>query len=697
MESQNFGHKHPLLLMANEEAQSNQTEASPTHDDHYCSRYGEKMSSGPSFGCAECRFYLHKECAEAPSQIHHPFHRDHPLCLLPTPPAKSGYYKGFICNFCGEEGKKFDYHCSSCNIDLHIKCALFTLNLAEKRVGELKPIACRDPSISTELGNAKCFGCWEPLVACRDPSISTELGNAKCFGCWEPLVDSIYYSRDCGFNLHQKCADLPLQIDYPGHRKHPLILQFNSQIFTCVICQDTTIRIGFFYRCSLCNFGIHIACLSPPTIEDKGHRHPFTLFLRPFPFTCDACGIEGNRFPYMCSSCSLLVHKECISLPRTIKFMWHEHPISHTYFLPRHESKNWDCVVCLKGVNMEHGSYSCSNCHFVVHVNCVLKRKNWYYVIETDKQLGDILALLSDMNSFTVIERNKDGEATEIKHFSHVHNLMLSDKVVKDDKYCDGCMLSISDSFYYCSLCEIFFHKICAEFPKKKHDWFHFCQLPYILISGQFFKCSDCLYVSNGLAYKCERCETQMCMRCSNLLDTVTCQGHEHPLSFYVEYEGQCNACGENRRGAFKCKECNFAVGGDCIDLPCTIRHKCDEHLLTLTYHDDDTYSKRQFCDVCEEDRNPNLWFYHCAICDTCVHPRCVLGRGRYPYMKLGKRYEFKDHPHPLTLVKKMYYYPECSACDKHCLDLALECQEPTCGYIIHWDCFGSSSGLREY
>ncbi|XVF43550.1 hypothetical protein PTKIN_Ptkin02bG0049000 [Pterospermum kingtungense] len=671
MESQNFGHEHPLLLMFNEKAQSNQSEASPTQ---YCSRCGEKMSSGQSFRCAEeeCGFYLHKECAEAPSQINHPFHRDHPLCLLPKPPAK--YSSGrFICDFCGERGKMFDYNCSSCNLDFHIKCALFTYNLAEKSVGELKPIASKDPSISTELG------------------------NAKCFGCWEPLVDSIYYSPDCGFNLHQKCAALPFQIGFPGHRKHPLILQFSGEIFHCVICQDTK-RRGFFYCCSLCNFVIHVACLSlPSTIEDEGHQHTFTLLLRPFPFTCDACGMEGNRFPYMCSSCSLQVHKECISLPRTIKFMWHEHPISHTYFLPRHESDNWDCVLCLKGVNMEHGSYSCSNCHFVVHVNCVLKRKNWYYLREIDKQLGDILALLSDMNSFTVIERNKDGEATEIKHFSHVHNLMLSDKVGKDDKYCDGCTLAISDSLYYCSQCDFLLHKICAEFPKKKHYWGHFCQLPLFLVSDHIFQCSWCRYVSNGFAYKCEECKQQMCMRCSNFLDTVTCQGHEHPLSYYVEYEGQCNACGENRKGAFKCKKCNFAVDANCLLLPCTTRQKCDEHLLTLTYHDNDTYSKRQFCDICEEDRNPNLWFYHCAICDTCVHPQCVLGRGRYPYVKLGKRYEFKDHPHPLTLVKKMHYYPECSACDKHCLDLALECQEPRCKYIIHWDCFGSSSGLREY
>ncbi|XWS63980.1 hypothetical protein CRYUN_Cryun06bG0147900 [Craigia yunnanensis] len=93
MESQDHGHEHPLVFI---EEQSNQSEASP----HECSRCGELMS-GPSFSCADCGFYLHKECAEAPSQINHPFHRKHPLCLLSNPPAKY-FWRRFDCDFCGE-------------------------------------------------------------------------------------------------------------------------------------------------------------------------------------------------------------------------------------------------------------------------------------------------------------------------------------------------------------------------------------------------------------------------------------------------------------------------------------------------------------------------------------------------------------------------------------------------------------------
>ncbi|XVE91937.1 hypothetical protein REPUB_Repub01dG0054100 [Reevesia pubescens] len=668
MESPYFGHEHPLVF--NEE-HINQSEAA------HCSRCGEVMS-GPSFSCAECGFYLHKECAEAPLQINHPFHRDHTLSLLPNLPATAAFGGSFFCNFCGEKGEMFVYHCS-CDINLHIKCALFTYKIAEKNFGKLKGIEYKDPFVSNENDNKK-------------------LGSAKCFGCREPLLDSVYYSLHSGLNLHKKCGELPFEIDYPCHYKHPLVLQFSVPTLSCSICQDQdyTNRIGFFYCCSPCNFTVHIACLSPPPIvEDKGHQHPFTLFFRQIVFTCDACGVDGNCAPYMCLNCKLLVHKKCISLPRIIKFAWHDHPIFHNYSLQRHESKNSVCVICRDEVNTQYGSYYCSDCRFIVHVNCILKRQRWYYIIEPD----DNWTLLSDLStdSFTVIQQNRDGKATQIKHFSHEHNLELSDKVIEDDKYCDGCTLSISDSFYYCSLCDFFLHKRCAESPKKKHLWFHASQQALTLVSDYIVKCPTCLYVCNGFAYKCDDCLKYICLRCVMVTptpDTFTIQGHEHPLSFYWEYEGHCNACGIKLYEAFNCKRCNFALDRTCLQLPHKARHKCDEHLLTLTSHDSNTYSKYHFCDLCEEDRNPSHWFYHCAICDTSAHSKCVLGR--YPSIKLGKSFQIEEHPHRLTFVKKMYYYPKCFECGDPCQDLAVECAEFGCEFIAHWDCI-VPSGLREH
>ncbi|KAL4302868.1 hypothetical protein GQ457_10G027450 [Hibiscus cannabinus] len=402
MEPQNFGHQHPLLF--------NEEESNPSELGH-CSKCGEVMS-GPSFSCAEpeCEFYLHKECAEVPLQITHPFHRDHPLLLLSNPPTDQGYDGGFWCTFCGERGEMFVYHCS-CNIDLHIKCAFFTFNFAERNFPHLQDVAYKDPSISTQNSNK-------------------ELESSKCFACWEPLFDSAYYSLDCGFNLHKKCVELSSEINYPLHYQHPLRLQFSVENLPCNICYNIH-RFGLSYYCSLCNFTIHIACLSPPpTVQGKVHQHTFTLFFRQIPFTCDACGVQGNSVPYLCLNCNLLVHKKCISFPPIIKFLWHEHPLFHSFFIRIDDSKsqNWDCVVCLDEVNTKHGSYYCSECHFILHVTCAIADEKAYSEIESIDKFNESRVLSED--SYIVIERNEGGKVIKIKHFTHEHNLVLCDKAV---------------------------------------------------------------------------------------------------------------------------------------------------------------------------------------------------------------------------------------------------------------------------
>ncbi|MBA0577569.1 hypothetical protein Golob_027469 [Gossypium lobatum] len=196
-----------------------------------------------------------------------------------------------------------------------------------------------------------------------------------------------------------------------------------------------------------------------------------------------------------------------------------------------------------------------------------------------------------------------------------------------------------------------------------------------------------CFHITNGFAYECSECESSTCLRCVIALTpgARTCLKHEHPLRFYRQCEGKCNACSRYSWRAFCCKDCNFVLHLGCFSLPITAQHKCDEHLLSLTHHDDNNYSESHYCDICEKSRDPNSWFYHCAICDTSAHVGCVLGK--YPFLKLKSIYEEKYHPHPLTIVKKKYYYPDCDKCDKPCEDLALECSKSECKYIVHWNC----------
>ncbi|MFQ6627910.1 hypothetical protein Gotur_008189 [Gossypium turneri] len=207
-ESNNYDHQHPLLLILKQEQLIGVTD---------CSRCGEKVSA-PCFCCAQhCGFYLHKVCAEAPLELNHPFHHDRPLLLMQKPP----YSGEYICDFCNELDNKFVYHCS-CGLDFHNQCALFTFNIARNNLKDLELVALQHPLISTENGDEER----------EDVS--------KCFGCQEPLVNYTHFSPNSGFNLHEKYAKLSFKLNHGCHRKHPLVLQFNSQRLSCKTCGETS-------------------------------------------------------------------------------------------------------------------------------------------------------------------------------------------------------------------------------------------------------------------------------------------------------------------------------------------------------------------------------------------------------------------------------------------------------------------------
>ncbi|MBA0651704.1 hypothetical protein Goklo_019010 [Gossypium klotzschianum] len=461
-------------------------------------------------------FLSTKKCAEAPSKIYHPYHHHHPLVLLPESPYGGSCYRDFSYKRCDF----FVYHCS-CGLDFHIKCALFTLNIAEQKLQELNHIATKDPSVFLEDGN-------------------DELENAVCFGRWLPLGESRYFSVACGFNLHIKCAELPHEINHPFHKEHPLVLQFNIKRFPCKICGETR-HWGFLYCCSACTFALHIKCAEQPTL--------------------------------------------------------------------------------IMGVT-----------------KCATKYRDRYYIIEAKDIAGKHHDDLGVNPITCVIEQNEGGEMTRIKHFSHAHDLILSDNVMENDITCDG--------------------RNTSGFMAVKNST--------SLASATY---SNVVFANMIVA------------------------------GFPINH-GRCNGCGETWRSQFSCKHCHFNLDFDCSRLPLSTRHKRHEHPPALTYHEGNDYPKYHYYDLCEKERDPNLWFYHCAICEFSAHPNCVLAI--YLFIKPGSMYKGKDHPHPLTFVWKPYRYIVCGKCSEPCEALVLECAEPTCNYVVHWKdvrppSFGFTSPVELY
>ncbi|KAE8654395.1 Pentatricopeptide repeat superfamily protein [Hibiscus syriacus] len=673
MEIHHFSHHHPLVFM------QDQGFASEAASCFGCGRSLE----GSSYGCTECRHFLHKECAElalAPEIDHH-FHSQHHSTLLPGFP-----YRGGFCDFCYSGSAGFVYHCASCRFDLHVNCALLQSSIA---------------------ANVPSYLHQHPLFFLENHNKEIK---RDCSGCTKPLSGPIYHCGDCSskfFNLHKECAELPLEIKHSYDPKHPLTLlpipPTHHHDCSCYLCKIQW--EGFVYSCSICKLELTLDdVITPPKITTASHKHPWKLLLRQMSFICDFCGIAGDHNPYLCTKCNLVVHKKCISMPRSIMITRHHHIISHSYSLPQNEVGYWICRICYEDVDTRYGSYYCSasDCNYIAHVYCAPNKAIWDGTIflEDNDESCNVTQHTSSNLIIEVVEQTCIGEqmvATGIKHEYHDHNLRLTfSGDIEDDSQCDGCMRPIATHFYSCHQCKFFLHKDCAELPRVKRHPFHKHVLTLTNSSlspvDGYSICYGCSRPYNGFSYRCYNEEGKSHfnwdIRCISLSDTLEHPCHEHSLFLAHNFPTKCSGChSEISRDciAYRCmKRCDFTLDIRCVALPLTTWYKYDRHPLTLTYSDDSSPSQH-YCDLCENERNPDDWFYYCADCDNSLHSICTLGHPQF--MKLGSEVKSARHPHPLTVVKNIWNCPPCKVCGNLCNGTTLECKESECNFTIHWWC----------
>ena len=214
--------------------------------------------------------------------------------------------------------------------------------------------------------------------------------------------------------------------------------------------------------------------------------------------------------------------------------------------------------------------------------------------------------------------------ATEIKHFSHVHDLKLTDEIPNNTK-CNGCVQYILPPFYSCTQCSFFLHKSCSELPKIKRHPLHEHPLTLNYQQASFF-CNSCAQRCNGLKYSCQICKYNYNVQCILLSDTLAHANHEHRLSLSItNYKQKCSNCNFEHNDAFRCSTCEFSLDLRCVTLPQTTWYDQHEHPFTLCYTPEDD-SGEYYCDICEEERDPKQWFYYCADSSFPAHRDCILG-----------------------------------------------------------------------
>ncbi|XWS08030.1 hypothetical protein CRYUN_Cryun41cG0042000 [Craigia yunnanensis] len=298
-----------------------------------------------------------------------------------------------------------------------------------------------------------------PLVLVEEQSNQSEI--TYCSGCAEVVLGPCFSCTQCKYHLHKKCAEAPYEIGYhPLHRQHSdfFLRESPSEIHSecaCAFCNEK--RNMFFYECSECRFSLDIICAN--------------LFSNKI----------GENFPE-----------------------FKDDAFQHLFGFIENPKEHGSCQ-CLK-----------EDCNYIVHVNCATEDNDLYYIVNQENQVEELdenSTKAMDSSAACVIKKNKNGEATIIKHFYHKHNLLLEDKIKEDnDRPCDG-------GLFYKS--------------RSPDEIFYFC---------------------------------------------------------------------------LRCRKCTFALDFSCVTLPHAVQHKCDMHLLQLTYGDENDDVEEHYYNICEDKRDPSYW-----------------------------------------------------------------------------------------
>ena len=273
--------------------------------------------------------------------------------------------------------------------------------------------------------------------------------------------------------------------------------------------------------------------------------------------------------------------------------------------------------------------------------------------------------------------------AAEIKYFSHEHDLMLTEQLLKTQK-CNGCVRAIVPPFYSCVKCSFFLHESCANLPKTKRHPLH--QHPLSLLPmkpSKDFRCYACHRKCNGFTYSCETCRFRLDVQCSMISEILTHPGHDHALILSsVDSSQNCSCCDSRTYPIFRCTSCAFALDFRCATLPHSTRYKQHEHPFALSYRAEDNFGE-YYCDICEEKRDSKYWFYYSEDCSYLAHPKCIIGK--YPNYKFGGTYTFDCHSHPLTFIEETKDHSRCNKCNDSCEKLIYQCAQ--CNFYIHKSC----------
>ncbi|KAK7830740.1 hypothetical protein CFP56_028005 [Quercus suber] len=485
-----------------------------------------------------------------------------------------------------------------------------------------------------------------PLVFNED-----ERSGRRCWGCFEPIFGPSYSCKECrGEYVHHKsCAELSLGLHHPSHPNHPLILfglftyydnneEEYGRFSKCDVCGEKSLE--YSYCCYRCNFNIHIRCSSLSlTIQTEVHDPQLTCSIwKLMKFTCNFYDKEGN-LPYFCVQSDFAIHSRCAACPRKLKVDCHNHPLHLTPYLEVHQSDSPICLLCVRKVDTLC-LYYCSRCDFAAHLYCAMLPQNKEYINlqelkeeQSTKSKSEDPELHQSFDSKickvikTIVGEDGTEMAIEIKHFSHKHDLMLTDEIPNNTK-CNGWSFNIG------GICSI---RWSLMKTREVDIVVGGASNQYLVLAtvvknaegkeyGRFSKCDVCGEKSLEYSYCCYRCNFNIHIRCSSLSLTIQTEVHDPQLthSIWKLMKFTCDFYGKEGNLPYFCVQSDFAIHSRCAACPRKLKVDCHNHPLHLTPYLEVHQSDSPIC-LLYVRKVDTLCLYYCSRCDFATHLYCAL------------------------------------------------------------------------
>ncbi|WZZ11829.1 hypothetical protein YC2023_104918 [Brassica napus] len=312
--------------------------------------------------------------------------------------------------------------------------------------------------------------------------------------------------------------------------------------------------------------------------------------------------------------------------------LFHEHPM-----MPWNDDhmRKGDCCDCFEP---QSDGYYCKLCDFFVHKKC-----------------GDELSeFISD-------------------HPSHPdHTLRLQEK--REGHVCDLCGSQIQNLSYYCDVCQFDVDLHCVKYPPPDViDNFEMHPHKLTLVKKrEFFHCSAKCGKTSGHISRFTMFTvgyTKLDVLCGSISEPFVHPSHPHHPLYYIPTEEVeiCNGCNIYNLHVLRCIEgdCRFKMCFKCATQPKVVKHRVDDHPLSLCYGEEEEASGKYWCDICEKETDSKEWFYTCKDQRASLHRKCVLGdsTGLMPRTVA----EFEGIPHEVVLNKSVTR-PFCIRCKSRCM-----------------------------